>query len=458
VCVSGATYDQIRKVLPITFRDLGAQQVKNIEEPIRVYEARAPNAAIGLEAKVADKTTPLMLPDKPSIAVLPFQNMSGDPEQEYFADGMVEEIITALSRNKQLFVIARNSSFAFKGKAVDIKQVSRDLGVRYVLEGSVRKSGGRIRITGQLIDATSGAHLWADKYDGQLEDAFELQDQVASSVAGAIAPTVGHAEMERAKRKPTSSLDAYDYRLRGDAALFAYTKDGTNEAIALYERAIALDPQFALAVSGLAAALNTRQTWEWSNDPAADASLAVEHARRAIGLGRQDPLVLARCACVLFTQTREIELADGLLDEAIRLDPNGTFGRLWRGWTQTILGKHQTAIDYFQRALRLSPLDERIFFAHGGTAFAHFFLGNYEEWLKCANDALRHHPIYLIGLSIAMACSAMAGNVEAAQHYWKRIVLLNSSWTRSVARQRTHFRGPEREKLLEAYRLAGVPE
>jgi len=230
LCVFGVTYDQVRKILPLEFADLGSQTVKNIEEPIRAYEvnAQSEGASSGLKDVLsAGDRKPLPLPDKPSIAVLPFQNMSGDPEQEYFADGMVEEIITALSRNKQLFVIARNSSFTFKGKAVDIKQVARDLGVRYVLEGSVRKSGNRIRITGQLIDAASGAHLWADRYDGALEDVFELQDQVAASVVGAIEPSMTQAEMERAKRKPTSSLDAYDYYLRAQAAHWQPTRDGS---------------------------------------------------------------------------------------------------------------------------------------------------------------------------------------------------------------------------------------
>jgi TolB-like protein/class 3 adenylate cyclase len=250
-CISGIAHDQVRKILPFAFSELGAQQVKNIEEPVRAFAVTTKGASPVLASSKA--SVPLALPDKPSIAVLPFQNMSGDPEQEYFADGMVEEIITALSRNKQLFVIARNSSFAFKGKTVDIKQVARDLGVRYVLEGSVRKSGSRVRITGQLVDAASDAHLWADKYDGALEDVFELQDQVAAEVAGAIAPSVNQAEMERAKRKPTSNLDAYDYYLRAEAAHFEYTRDATDQAIGLYEQAIALDQQFGLANAGLAA-------------------------------------------------------------------------------------------------------------------------------------------------------------------------------------------------------------
>jgi adenylate cyclase len=407
----------------------------------------------------AEAQRSLPLPDKPSIAVLPFQNMSGDPEQEYFADGMVEEIITALSRNKQLFVIARNSSFTFKGRPVDIKQVARDLGVRYVLEGSVRKSGNRIRITGQLIDAASGAHLWADRYDGALEDVFELQDLVAASVVGAIAPSVSQAEMERAKQKPTSSLDAYDYFLRAQAAHWQFTKEATDQAIGLYERAIALDPQFAPAYGGLAGAENLRKISGWSTDPAADAARAIAHAKTALRLGRQDASVIARSAYVLFLQGDEVELADSLLDEAIRFDPNGMSGWMWGGWTKIVLGDHRTAIDHLQRALRLSPLDPRIFFAQVGLAYAYFFLGNYEEGLKCAADALRHHSDYVPALRVAMACNALGGNIEATQKLWRQVALLSPSDRVSETSKRLGWRrDQDLVKLQEAYRLAGMPE
>jgi TolB-like protein len=224
----------------LEFTDLGSQTVKNIEEPIRAYEVRVQG-----EVAPSGKKEPLALPDKPSIAVLPFQNMSGDPEQEYFADGMVEEIITALSRFKSLFVIARNSSFTYKGKAVDIKQVGRELGVRYVLEGSVRKHGARIRITGQLIDATSGGHLWAEKFDGALDDVFDLQDKVSSSVVGAIFPRLQLSEFERAKQKPTENLTAYDYHLRGLSKMYQFKKETLEEALLLFHKAIETDPEFA---------------------------------------------------------------------------------------------------------------------------------------------------------------------------------------------------------------------
>jgi Predicted integral membrane protein len=328
VCMSDDAYRQIRGKVEIACDDMGQQSLKNIADPMRAWRVRLTGQTaleVGSGSAVSQPRA-LPLPDKPSIAVLPFENMSGDPEQVYFADGIVEEIITALSRNKQLFLIDRNSSFMFKGRAVDVKQVARELGVRYVLEGSVRKSGNRIRITGQLIDAASGAHLWADRYDGALEDVFELQDQVAASVVGAI------AEIERAKRKPTSSLDAYDYYLRAQAAHWQYTKEAMDQAVGLYEQAIALDPEFALAYALLAATLNQRRVWGWSTDPAADASRAIAYAKSALRLAKKDPLVLAQSAIVLTAIGYEVELADSLLEEAIRLNPNGMLGWLGGGW------------------------------------------------------------------------------------------------------------------------------
>jgi adenylate cyclase len=310
-----------------------------------------------------------------------------------------------------------------------------------------------------LIDAASGAHLWADRYDGALEDVFELQDQVAASVVGAIDPSVSQAEMERAKRKPTGSLDAYDYYLRAQAAHWQYTKEGADQAIGLYEQAIALDPQFAPAYAGLAAALNQRRIWGWSTDPAADASRAIASAKTALRLGRQDTLVLAQSAIVLLGQGDEVELADSLLEEAIRLDPNGISGWLWGGWGKIVLGEHQKAIDYLHRALRQSPLDPRIAYAQSFLAYAYFFLGNYEQGLKCAADGLRHHSSNVAALRAAMACHAMLGNIEAAQKLWQQAALLSPSDRVSETRKRAPFRrDQDLAKLQEAYRLAGMPE
>jgi len=264
--------------------------------------------------------------------------------------------------------------------------------------------------------------------------------------------------MERAKRKPTGNLDAYDYYLRAEAAHFEYTRDATDRAVDLYERAIALDPQFALANAALAATMSTRKAWGWSADPEADKSQAITYAKTALRLGRQDALVLARSALVLTFNSDEVELADSLLDEAIRLDPNGMSGWMWGGWTKSILGDHRTAIDYHQRALRLSPLDVRINFAHEGLAFAHFFLGNYKEGLRCAADVLCHHPTYVQGLRITMACHAMLGNMEAVQKLWQQVALLSPSDRVSATRRRSRWKDQDVARLEEAYRLAGMPE
>jgi adenylate cyclase len=244
ICVSRVVRDQVRDKVVFGFEDLGEQQVKNIARPVRVY--RIPSA------ETARAQAPLALPDKPSLAVLPFQNMTGDPEQDYFVDGIVEEITTAISRLPWLFVIARNSSFTYKGRAVDVKQVARELGVRYVLEGSVRKAQNRVRITGQLIDTATGAHIWADCFDGALDDIFELQDQVASSVVGAIEPKLRQSEIQRASRKPTDSLDAYDLYLRAVAEVHKLTDEGMCNAIALLQSALAIDPCYAAAAAMIA--------------------------------------------------------------------------------------------------------------------------------------------------------------------------------------------------------------
>jgi adenylate cyclase len=462
ICISSSAYDQVRGKVAVEFADLGEQRLKNIDRPVRVYAAKSS----GHLGTVAPQTAsshpevqkPLPLPDKPSIAVLPFQNMSGDPEQEYFADGIVEEIITALSRNKQLFVIARNSSFTFKGKAVDIKQVARDLGVRYVLEGSVRKSGNRIRITGQLIEAATGAHLWADRYDGALEDVFDLQDQVASSVAGAIDPSVIRAETERVNRKPPNSLDAYDYFLRGQAALWQFTREGTEQAITFYEQAIKLDPQFALAHASLGHALSNRNTYRWSNDPAAEASRSVECVRRALAFGTNDPLVLARSAQCLMFSGGEVEFPHSLFEEAIRLDPNGVIGWLYGGWTKILLGDYHTAIKYAQRVIRLSPMSHpRVGFVDAVLGYAHLFLGNYEEGLKFAASFARREPNNFVPLRLAIACNVYLGNIEAAKSLWRELAVRSPERVSDVPKR---FKGRPQDvaKLQDAFRLAGMPE
>jgi adenylate cyclase len=343
---------------------MGEQQLKNIAQPVRVYGVRLDDAA----------TRPaLSLPDRPSIAVLPFQNMSGDPDQEYFADGMVEDIITALSRMTRLFVIARNSSFTFKGRLVDVKHVGRELGVRYVLEGSVRKAGTRVRITGQLIDASTGMHLWADRFEGALEDIFDLQDQVTMSVVGAIAPQLEQAEIERAKHKPTESLDAYDYFLRGMASYYRRTREAINEALPLFYKAIELDPDFASAYGMAAWCHAWRKINGWMTDSVQEIAETARLARRAAELGPDDAVALSRGAHALGYVVGDLDVAATFADRALVLNPNLAGAWYASGWVRVFLGESDVAIKHFAQAMRLSPLDPHTIGMQAGTAFAHFW-------------------------------------------------------------------------------------
>jgi adenylate cyclase len=331
----------------------------------------------------------LPLPDKPSLAVLPFQNMTGDAEQEYFVDGMVEEITTAISRLPWLFVIARNSSFTYKGKAVDVKQVARELGVRYLLEGSVRKAGNRVRITGQLIDTTTGAHIWADRFDGTLDDIFELQDLVASNVAGAIEPKLRQSEIERATRKPTESLDAWDLYLRALALRYQYTEESIREAIVMLRRALSIDPSFAPA----AAMIGTCRMHQRGNrlGPVSDAEIAeaVRLARGAIEVGKDDPDVLWMAGWTISILGGEPATAANVIDRALTLNPNSAHAWMARGVAYLGQNRPDAAIEALEHAIRLSPLDP-----WGARAFslllatAHLAAGRYEQAIELAERAL----------------------------------------------------------------------
>ena len=314
----------------------------------------------------------LTLPDKPSIAVLPFANLSCDPEQEYFADGIVEDITMALSRFHWLFVIARNSSFTYKGRAVDMKQVGRELGVRYVLEGSVRKAGNRIRIAGQLIDAETGAHLWADRFDGALEDMFDLQDHVTSSVVGAIAPKLQREEIKRARRKPTENLDAYDYYLRGLARARRWTRDANNEALQLFCKAIELDPGLACAYGMAAWCYVRRKARGWMIEPVQENAEAVRLARKAVHLGSDDPVALCMGGYALAFVAHEFDDAAAFMDRGLAVNPNLARAWMLSAWLRVWRGESDLALDHVARAMRLSPLDPSLYGMHGAMAYAHF--------------------------------------------------------------------------------------
>jgi adenylate cyclase len=459
ICISGAAFDHVRKVLPLTFIDLGMQSLKNLE-PIRAYAvsvASGPSQA----GSLVDVRVPLALPDKPSIAVLPFTNMSGDPEQDYFADGMVDDIITALSRFKALFVIARNSSFTYKGRAVDVKQVGRELGVRYVLEGSVRKAANRVRITGQLVDTATGAHLWADRFDGGLGDIFDLQDQVTESVVGAIAPAVEKAEIERAKRKPTDSLDAYAIYLRGLARLYQFAgRQANDEALRLFNSAIGLDPDFAAAYGRAAFCYIIAKTNGWFSDTANEIAEVTRLAQRAVELGKDDAIALADSGYALAYVVRDLEAGAALIDRALVLNSNSAEAWNWGRWVKNFLGEPETAIERFARALRLSPLGPRVTAMRGGTASAHFFLGRYDEAASWAAMALQDNPDFQPGLRVAAASNAMAGRPEQAHKAMARLRQLNP--TLRICNLKD-VRGPYRRaddlsRLEEGLRQAGLPE
>jgi adenylate cyclase len=461
ICISDDAHRQVRGKVDVAFDDMGPQTLKNIAEPMRAWQIRIGSEPASDHRKnPAPPNQPLALPDMPSIAVLPFQNMSGDPEQEYFADGMVEDIITGLSRSKSLFVIARNSSFTYKGKAVDIKRVGRELGVRYVLEGSVRKSGNRVRITGQLVDAATGNHIWADRYDSTLEDIFDLQDRVTMSLIGAIAPHLERAEIARAQRKPTENLQAYDYYLRALAIFYRFsTREANMEAFKLAQTAYNLDPDFAAPFALAADSLVQRWGFGWSSGGPEEVTEASRLARRALELDKDDPTVLATAGLVLGIFVGDVEEGAALLARAISLNPNLALARTWNGYVQLYLGDGDAAIEHLQIGLRMSPLDPRIFVAQAGMATAHFLAGRYEEAKLWAKISLQQNPHYINSHRMMMACHAMTGRVEEARLSCAVARQIDPDQRISTVLTSWHFRRPKDLQLFaEAFRIAGMPE
>jgi adenylate cyclase len=451
IAITRAVHEQVRDKLDLGFMDKGEIELKNIQRPVQVF-------VIG-GAKVGGQASALPLPDKPSIAVLPFQNMSGDPEQEYFTDGMVEDIITALSRFKALFVIARNSSFTYKGKAVDVKQVGRELGVRYVLEGSVRKAANRLRISGQLIDAATGGHLWADHFDGVLEDVFELQDRITSSVVGAIAPKLEQAEIERAMRKPTESLDAYECFLRAMAHYHLFTKDSLLEARRLFCRATDLDPAYAAAYGFGAWCVSVSQANGWLTDRERDIPEGVGRARRAVAIGMDDPVALATGAAALQTLAGELENAIAYVDRSIILNPNSAHAWSVSGFGRMYLGEHADAIIRFERAIRLSPLDLLAYHFYTGMGWAHLLAGRYDEAASWARKAALEKPDFAPPARVETIACALSGKLVEAQEALARMRAIDPDLRLSNLRMSSAWRRAEDRALyIEGLRRAGLPE
>jgi adenylate cyclase len=454
ILISEKVYNEVEGKLDVGFEDRGQQHLKNISKPVRAYAV----CSGGHSAPTERLSAAPPLPDKPSIAVLPFENMSGDPGQDYFADGMVEDIITALSRFRELFVIARNSSFTYKGRAVDVKQVGRELGVRYVLEGSVRKAGNRVRISSQLVDTTTGAHIWADRFDATLEDIFDLQDQLSTMIVGAISPKVEQAEIERARRKPTESLHAYDYYLRGMASFHHGSKKSLAQALELFKKAIQLDPGFASASAMAAWCYSLRPQWTACREEAREAE-AERLARLAARLGTDDATALCIAGFVLADIAGDFDTGTALASRALALNPNLITAWFLGGWVQVINGEPDAAIERFAHAERLSPFDPFIWAVRAGIAQAHFEAGRDDQALSAAEHCLRDMPNYLPALFVVAASSALTGATDRARKATARIRELSpglciTEIEKLMARSRwKHF-----ARLTEGLRKAGLPE
>ncbi len=476
ICISHAVLTQTRGKLDFPVEDLGDQALKNIAQPVHVFRVQSPHpnpppqAGEGVGSGTHSVSNPpllagegmvgaaepaaLPLPEKPSIAVLPFQNLSGDPEQEYFADGMVEEIITALSRIRWLFVIARNSTFTYKGQSPDVKQVGRELGVRYVLEGSVRKGGNRVRITGQLIDAETGAHLWADRFDGLIEEVFELQDKVALSVAGVIEPTLQAAEMRRSAARPTTDLTAYDLYLRALATIFPVTRERIFEALGLLEQAIALDRHYGPALAWAAICHMVLIRDGWVEAPETNRRKGVDFARHALEVAGNDPGILANATLALAYFGEDIGAMLGLVDRALALNPSFARGWYVSGMLRILAGQHDLAIEHLETSLRLSPR-ERMGQPLSVMGAAYFFKRQFDEAAAKLLLAIQDDPGLPAPYRFLASCYAHMGRLDEARAIVARLRAITPLVMQSV----TQFRNPDdRELFLSGLRLAAGEE
>lgn len=447
ICLSEDAYKQVKGKLSLDVSDMGEQQLKNIAQPVRVYGVRVDDSP----ARPA-----LALPDKPSIAVLPFQNMSGDPEQEYFADGMVEDIITGLSRIKWLFVIARNSTFAFKGRPVDVKQVGRELGVRYVLEGSVRKAGDRVRVTGQLIDAATGAHVWAERYDRKSDDIFALQDEITLSVVGAIEPSLRLVELERVKRKRSDNLDAYDLVLQSQPDVYSRMPERVTKALPLLQRALALDPNYALAHAYAAECYHTLFLRGGMNEENRVAS--IRHAEAAIAHGQDDASALAFAGFVIGMDKHDRAAAIAALEAALAVSPSSALTYILGSVILSFGGEAERAIEWAERGLRLSPFDPYRSSAFISSSLGHFHTGQYNEAAAAARKAVQSSPGFSVCYMALAAALAKLGQLDEAKASAVRVLELQPTFRIGRQLDGVGCTPALSVSLSEALRAAGLPE
>jgi adenylate cyclase len=448
ICISARVREDAAGKMSLDVEDVGTPQLKNIAQPVHVFRVR-------LDAE----RPALALPDKPSIAVLAFQNMSGDPEQEYFADGMVEDITTALSRIAGLFVIARNSSFAYKGKSTDVRQVARELGVRYVLEGSVRKAGGRVRITCQLVEAASGNHIWADRYDGTLDNLFDLQDQITEAVAGIMEPTIARAEIERVRRKPPNNMDAYDQYLRGLANADTFTRRSIQTTLDHCLRAIELDSSFAPAFALAANAYLQRKVQGWVENPADDAAQALDIVERGLFADRLDPMMLVTAGHCFAYFANNLATGIAYIDEAIALNPNLASAYIRSAIVRNHAGQIDLGIEHVHRALRLSPRDSSRYFAYSTLSMMHMIKRDFEAGYDWALRATRANPNYASAWRNVAAAAALLGRRTEARHATERLLAISPRFSINAYRSNyPGFSAPIFDHYFEALCQAGLPE
>jgi adenylate cyclase len=464
VVVQGSVSETVPNRMPFEFENLGEKTLKGFDQPVRAYSVRLQQGEVlpQPESPTTQKSVPAgssQISEKPSIAVLPFANMSNDPEQEYFADGMVEDIITALSHIRQWLVVARNSSFVYKGRNIDIREVSRDLGVRYVLEGSVRKSGNRLRITGQLIDAESGTHIWANKYDGDLADVFELQDKITESVVGAIEPSLRVAEIERSNRKLPEDMDAYDLYLRALPNLYAMRPDRNIKALDLLHQAIILDPNYAPALSFLAWGYEQRLVRDWGAYGEIDRETAIALAHRAIAADRDDAHVMVTAGFVLVMVARDYEQGFQAIDRANELNPNIAFVSMLIGAAHGFAGDPEAALIHFDNAIRVSPGDPGAFFFYTCAAVSHLFRGRPLEAYDLARKSARMYADWDSTYWALIPALVQLGRIDEARSTIVKFLELSPNATVNRLREILPIRNPDSlNMILDGMASAGLPE
>jgi TolB-like protein/class 3 adenylate cyclase len=470
IAVSARVQEDAEGRLDVAFLDDGQHHLKNIARPVRVYRVQLAAAAAGaavaaapaaaLAAVPAESASPARTSEMPSIAVLPFQNLTAEPDQDYFADGVVDDIINGLSRYRSLvFVIARNSTFTYKGRTVDVKQVGRELNVRYLLEGNVRRSGNRLRIGGQLIDATTALQIWSDRFEGDISDIFALQDQIAESVVGALVPQVRQAEMNRARRAPTESVDSHLAYMQALGFFHTWSRDGVDKALQLAYRAIELDPDYATPYGLALTCFTLRRALGWVADPAHERAETRRMADRVEEIGRDNFFALGGAGFAVASLLGELEQGAALIDQALALNPHASVSLVQSGFVRTWLGEPEVAIHQLQRAMRNSPVDALMFSMHTGMALAHFMAGRDDEAYAWAEKALQRNPLASPAIRIAVASAALLGRRADATKYLSLLRQLDPGLRLSNLAERIVLRRPEHfERLADGLRKAGLPE